>query len=256
MLLCLFNTPICVIIISSAICTILRSMLDFYYKEVYIMNKLLKIYGAILRILTGFMPNKRLRRYIRNNYIYSQVCPKGLNFYLVRNGKRKKVNFIKFGLSVHVFGDNNEIIIDSTAEFAKANIVIRGEGNKLFVGANSSLNNAKIHLYGKHKTISIGEDCLFSYDIEIWNGDGHSIFINNSTLPYNVDSDITIGNHVWAGAYSKILKGAFISDDTVIGMSSLVNKPFEESNVILSGLPAKVVKRNITWDSKAPIEFV
>lgn len=220
------------------------------------MNKLLYIYSFFIRIITGFIPNKRLRRHIRNNYIYTQACPKGVNFYLIKDGKKKKANFIKFGLSVQVFGNHNELIIDSTAEFAKASIVIRGDGNKLLVGANSSLNNVSMHLYGKDRTISIGNDCMFSYDVEIWTGDGHAIFINNDSLPYNLEKDITIGNHVWAGAYSKILKGALISDNTVIGMSSLVNKPFTESNVILSGLPAKIIKRNITWDRNAPIEFV
>lgn len=219
------------------------------------MSKLLKIYSIFIRIITVFIPDKNLRRYIRNNYIYSNICPKGVNFYLIKDGKKKKTNFIKFGLSVQVFGNNNEIVIDSTSEFAKASIVIRGDGNKLFIGAGSSINNANIHLYGNGKTISIGNDCMFSYNIEIWNSDGHAIFIDNDRLPYNIEKDVIIGNHVWIGAYSKILKNASISDNTIIGMSSLVNNSFKEENVILSGQPAKIVKRNIRWDRKAAVEF-
>jgi len=31
---------------------------------------------------------------------------------------------------------------------------------------------------------------------------------------------------------------------------SVVTKPFEESNIILAGNPAKIVKRNINWDRR------
>ena len=43
------------------------------------------------------------------------------------------------------------------------------------------------------------------------------------------------------------MKGVTVKDNCVIGSSSLVNNSFEESNVIIAGVPAKIIKRNIEW---------
>ena len=50
----------------------------------------------------------------------------------------------------------------------------------------------------------------------------------------------------------KILKSSMINDDSVIGSSSLVNKKFENGNVIIAGFPAKGIRNEITWNRKPP----
>ena len=47
------------------------------------------------------------------------------------------------------------------------------------------------------------------------------------------------------------MKGVNIEDNCVIGSSSLVNKSFKESNVIIAGVPAKIIKRDIEWSTWA-----
>ena len=42
-------------------------------------------------------------------------------------------------------------------------------------------------------------------------------------------------------------KGVNIANNSVIGASAVVTKGFEESNVIIAGNPAKVIKRGINW---------
>ncbi len=219
------------------------------------MKILLFFFNIFVRVFTCIIPFKPLRRKIRNNYIFTQTCPKGAKFYIVKNGKKKRSNFVKFGLSIQVYGSNNEIIIDESASFAKSELVIRGSNSVFSVGKDSSVNNAKFRLYGNDKKMSIGEDCMFSYDVEIWSGDGHAIFCGEDELPYNMEKDLIIGNHVWLGAFSRIIKGANIPDNSIVGMASIVNKNFSENNVILSGIPASVVKTNIRWEKAAPHEF-
>ena len=220
------------------------------------MKFLLTIFNAIMRLTTAFIPSKRLRRLIRKEFLVSQLCPKGVKFYVIKNGKKVRQNFIKFGLNIEVHGSNNEIIIDESSDFSKSELVIRGNGNIFKIGRNTSVNNTKFRLYGNNRLISIGDDCMFSYNIEVWSGDGHAIFSKGEKLPCNFEKDIIIGNHVWLGAYSKILKGAVIPDNSIVGMASLVNKKFEEGNIILSGIPAKIVKTGISWDRRAPEECV
>ena len=65
----------------------------------------------------------------------------------------------------------------------------------------------------------------------------------------NPSKPVYIGDHVWLGKGCAILKGVHIGSDSVIGMKSLVTKSIE-SNSIAAGMPAKVIKRRITWDKK------
>ena len=63
----------------------------------------------------------------------------------------------------------------------------------------------------------------------------------------NPAKDVTIGNHVWIGANVDINKGTIVSDNSIIGSNSVVTKQFEESNIILIGMPAKKIREAVTW---------
>lgn len=220
------------------------------------MKILIHIYNIIIRLFTGIIPSRALRRKIREQYVYTQICPRGARYYVVKNGKKVNQNFIKFGLHISVYGTGNEIIIDESAIFSNAHLTIRGNNNTFRLGKNTSACNATFHLYGNNQLMSIGEDCMFSYDVEIWNGDAHAIFKKNEKIPYNISKDLIIGNHVWLGAYSKVLKGAKIPDNSIVAMDALVTSSFSQPNIILAGSPAKIVKENIAWDRKEPEEFL
>jgi acetyltransferase-like isoleucine patch superfamily enzyme len=84
------------------------------------------------------------------------------------------------------------------------------------------------------------------FDIEIRTGDSHSI-LDMSGNRINPSSNVVIGNHVWVGSRVIILKGAQISDFSIIGAGSIVSGEFPDTNVILAGVPAKIVKDNINW---------
>ena len=64
----------------------------------------------------------------------------------------------------------------------------------------------------------------------------------------NQADDIIIGNHVWIGAHSTILKGSNIKNGSIIAIKSLVSSYFENENIIIGGIPAKELKRNIYWE--------
>ena len=83
-------------------------------------------------------------------------------------------------------------------------------------------------------------------DIEIWNTDSHPIFDANGNIT-NISKPINIGNHVWCGKGSKILKGVSIGDNAVIGMQALVTKDIVGGTLNV-GIPAKSIKENINWD--------
>ena len=99
---------------------------------------------------------------------------------------------------------------------------------------------------GEHNSIIIGNECMFAEDIEIWNTDSHPILDYHGKL-LNPSKPIHIGNHVWCGKHSKILKGVTIGDNAIIGMQSIVTKDIFP-NTLNVGIPAKVIRENINWD--------
>ena len=63
----------------------------------------------------------------------------------------------------------------------------------------------------------------------------------------NDDKPIIIGNHVWIGCRSLVLKGTEIADNNIIAAQSVLNKKYLGTNCIFAGHPAIVVKQNIAW---------
>ena len=55
---------------------------------------------------------------------------------------------------------------------------------------------------------------------------------------------LRLGNNVWIGANSLILGGVNITgSNVVIAAGSIVTKSFSESNVVLAGCPARIIKQ-------------
>ena len=72
----------------------------------------------------------------------------------------------------------------------------------------------------------------------------------------NRSKGIIIGNHVWVGNRVHILKNTVIPDNTIVGTKSIVNKPFEDTNTVIAGIPAQIVKKNINWDRRGLANFI
>lgn len=96
------------------------------------------------------------------------------------------------------------------------------------------------------KHISIGDGAVFSWNITMMDHDAHGIFDIQGTR-LNVEKEIVIGNHVWIGCNSTILKGTILSDEVVVGANTVVSKRIEDSNIILVGNPPVIKKREISW---------
>lgn len=88
---------------------------------------------------------------------------------------------------------------------------------------------------------------LSSY-VQVRTGDSHSI-LNLNKERLNKAESVYIGDHCWLGEGCKILKGVKLDKDIVVSTGAIVTKSFKK-NVLLGGIPAKIIKEEITWDSK------
>ena len=87
--------------------------------------------------------------------------------------------------------------------------------------------------------VSIGDNTIFAPGVKI-------ISANHSKIDYNsheVVKPILIGENCWLGANSIILPGVEIGNNVIVAAGSVVTKSFD-SNLIIGGVPAKIIKNN------------
>lgn len=147
---------------------------------------------------------------------------------------------------ITISGSNNKLIVGDSVKLRDATITIRGEGCVVEIGNRTTFGGIRIINVGVNTTITIGEDCLFADQIEVWSSDTHTIYDEHGDW-INHEKPVIIGNGVWVGSRVIILKGVTIGNSSIIGMGSLVTKSVPEG-VVCAGNPLKVIKEKVTWD--------
>ena len=98
---------------------------------------------------------------------------------------------------------------------------------------------------------NIGNGCLLSNNIELHTSDYHSILDIKSTTRINSAKNIHLGDRVWIGLRSIILKGTNLpNNDTIVGAVSIVTGHFNNTNTVTTGNPAKIIKSGVIWTHK------
>lgn len=124
---------------------------------------------------------------------------------------------------------------------------LRGDNCNIYIDDKTTIGDVSLFAEESHTSIRIGKDCMLGRKIFISTTDFHSIIDMATGNRLNPAKDVMIGNHVWIGADVDINKGTIVSDNSIIGSNSVVTKQFEESNIILIGMPAKKIREAVTW---------
>jgi acetyltransferase-like isoleucine patch superfamily enzyme len=128
-----------------------------------------------------------------------------------------------------------------------------GHGSKIVVGEDASLifgENLKVTAESSivaFKRVQIGNNCLLSWDTLLMDTDFHKVKNDNGEI-INCPQPIIIGDHVWIGCRSVILKGSVIPNNSIVAINSLVNKELLIENCIYGGSPVKCLRENISWE--------
>lgn len=117
-------------------------------------------------------------------------------------------------------------------------IYLDGENATLTIGDKTMINR-RSEICCKER-ISIGSSCAISWDVCIMDTDYHFIEGVSNTAP------VVIGDNVWIGCKSIILKGVTIGDGAVIAAGSVVTSDVPK-NCVVGGNPAKILKQNVIW---------
>jgi acetyltransferase-like isoleucine patch superfamily enzyme len=179
---------------------------------------------------------------------------------------------VEKGATLNVIGDRNTIHIADTVKTSDLVVILQGDDMSLEIEEGVRIVG-RIALKGAGATVRIGRRSTFerlnvvciegkTIDIgcdfvEIRTSDGHSVLSFPERRRLNVPADTRVGSHVWIGSYVTILKGVSIADDVIVGARSLVTKSITLPHCAIAGVPAKIVRRGVTWDrSLLPYESV
>jgi len=151
---------------------------------------------------------------------------------------------LKKNSSVQI-GDNLTLKSNTIYNYVGINkpcsIAVRNNA-QLTIGNNCGMSGTTIYVAN---SISIGDYCNFGGNTFIWDTDFHPIDYEERRIHNESKintAPISIGDDVFVGANSMILKGVTIGDRAVVGAGSVVvkNIPADE---IWAGNPAKFIKR-------------
>lgn len=138
-----------------------------------------------------------------------------------------------------ILGNNVNLNSYPDGDLYKTGLITYLPDSKIIIGNNCNLNGTMIH---SNISVKIGNHCMFGPGTKIIDNDSHRISIDISERRKPpVRKPIEIGDNVWVGMNSLILKGVKINDNSVVAAYSVVTKDVPK-NVLIAGNPAKIIK--------------
>lgn len=202
-------------------------------------------------------------RYDMRNLFYPFLYPRCLlqGIYLF-NGNRilrhpsaeihKEGGRLQFGCFWDLWKGKGGIVLHERASLRIRGNVVIGDGviievhagACLEIGAETFINpNARVIAL---ESVRIGSDCAVAWDVQIMDGDRHFFLDPEGRREKNTEP-IWIGDQVWIGARSLILKGTRIEKGAVIGAGSVVSGHIA-AGAVAAGNPARVIREGVRWE--------
>jgi acetyltransferase-like isoleucine patch superfamily enzyme len=134
-----------------------------------------------------------------------------------------------------------------------AELFLEGYGCSIRIGDKTSIQSAVLSCNELDTSIDIGEDSMISTMVVFSTGDGHPVFKVDTFERTNLAKRIATGSHVWFTSNTRLMKGAQIGDNCIVGYGSLINQPMiDESgrlvrDALIAGTPAQIRRTGITW---------
>jgi acetyltransferase-like isoleucine patch superfamily enzyme len=136
------------------------------------------------------------------------------------------------------------IVFKGKASIGKGTCLSVDPGSMIEFGENFKLTGRSSIISSDRRNVIFGKSNLLSRDITIMTADFHHIYEKKGDALLNVPQDIILGDRVWVGFRSILLKGSIIPDDSVIASASVIcfSKNMMKTNCIYTGLPVKSLK--------------
>jgi acetyltransferase-like isoleucine patch superfamily enzyme len=169
-----------------------------------------------------------------NNIHFKRIHTNGVPFVMVARG-----GFCQFGDNLKI----NNGLKGNPIGRPQPSIFVVAKNASLIIGQDVGVSSAALI---SHKSIIIGDHVKIGGGVCIYDTDFHSLSSQDrlkgvlDRMCTKMDS-IKIGNNVFIGAHSTILKGVTIGENAIVGACSVVTKSIP-ANQIWGGNPARFIK--------------
>lgn len=154
------------------------------------------------------------------------------------NVKSRSIWHVAKGASIRFKGD---------AYLGQGFKISANTGSELIFGVNFRLTAETTIIC--NRAIEFGNNVLLSWEMLIMDSDFHNIYDRDNRI-LNPPKSIEIGDNVWCGCRTMILKGAHIPDGSVIAAGSIVTTKLNIPDAIYAGMPIESKKEDIHWKFK------
>ncbi len=190
----------------------------------------------------------------RGNTIYAYQHPAKLNIHIDFGGASGCTVFLARGTvclgrsTVHVRGDNATLFVGDS-ELGNTRLFL-DENSCIYIGNKCGFNpwarSQEIRGIG-NCVLFIGNDNLFSENLEMSTVDQHVLYDMASLERANENKSIYIGDHVWIGRNCTVLKNSRMASGCMLGIGSLLTGKFAPVNSVNVGVPARPKVMNKLW---------
>lgn len=210
-------------------------------QEIYIEENLIEN-NVVLDFRTSYGSIVGIRNSFKNHSAVS-------NFFVDIIGNDNQIVFYEGSElninEIRIRGNKNRLVIGKNCRI-KGDFVLEGGNTCITVGDNTTVEDASFSAT-ESKSLSIGSDCMFSFQVSVKTSDSHSIIDLETGERINPAKDVVIEDHVWLAPNVSVLKGVTIGQGTVIGIGSVVVKSIPRHTLAV-GSPAKPIRSSISWD--------
>ena len=144
-------------------------------------------------------------------------------------------------------GYHNTVVLGQDVEVNQSRLIVRGKEGRCIIGDRTHIGGVYAVCMGEDNSLEIGQDCMLADNIDIWNSDTHAIWDKESSTVLNPSLPVRIGNHVWIGKNSVVLKGVSIGDGAIVGMNSIITKNVEPFSVVAG--QNRILHTNVNWSN-------
>lgn len=173
------------------------------------------------------------------NLINSKINFRGKNNILVCDNNIQLENII-----LDFNGDNSVVYLASDLKDLFHLVIYNN--SSVYIGRDTEFGSSVVLNVFESQNLIIGDDCFIDDEVNITTADSYPIYDFNNKQRINYANGVYIGDHVLIGKRSVISNNVKIGSGSILNSSSFIYQGSKiPSNVLVSGNPAKIIKKEV-----------